>query len=75
MSHRGARGQQFTPILVTSHKASVSLFQLGQPASSELATLAEEGNTAPLAAALDANPGVDSCTAAEDSHGSAWRPC
>ena len=54
------RGQQFTPILATSHKASVSLFQLGQPASSELATLAEEGNTAPLFAALDANPGVGS---------------
>ena len=52
------RGQQFTPILATSHKATVSLFKLGQPASAELVILAEEGNTAPLAAALNANPDV-----------------
>ena len=54
------RGQQFTPILATSHKASVRLFEVGQPASPELATLAEEGNTAPLAAALSGNVGVGS---------------
>ena len=48
------RGQQFTPILVASHKRGVKLFELGQPASNELATLAEEGNTAPLAALLAA---------------------
>ena len=52
------RGQQFTPILAASHMPSVSLFQLGQPASSELATLAEEGNVAPLTAVLRANQGV-----------------
>jgi hypothetical protein len=52
------RGQQFTPILAASHMPSVSLFQLGKPASSELATLAEEGNVAPLAAMLRANQGV-----------------
>jgi Spondin_N len=52
------RGQQFTPILAASHMPSVSLFQLGQPASSELATLAEEGNVAPLTAALRANTAV-----------------
>ena len=52
------RGQQFTPILVASHKSNVKLFELGKPASSELATLAEEGNTAPLAAALAALPGT-----------------
>jgi hypothetical protein len=52
------RGQQFTPILVASHKAGVKLFDLGKPASSELATLAEEGNTAPLAAALGLSPDV-----------------
>ncbi len=46
------RGQQFTPILVASHRAGVRLFDLGRPASAELASLAEEGNTAPLAAAL-----------------------
>jgi len=50
------RGQQFTPILVATHKANVKLFELGKPASAELAILAEEGNTAPLAAALSALP-------------------
>ncbi len=52
------RGQQFTPILVASHKAGVQLFKLGQPASPELATLAEEGNTEPLTNLLTATPGV-----------------
>ena len=50
------RGQQFTPILVAVHKPTVKLFELGKPASTELATLAEEGNTAPLKAALSALP-------------------
>ena len=50
------RGQQFTPMLVAIHKSSVKLFELGKPASAELATLAEEGNPAPLAAALAASP-------------------
>lgn len=51
-------GQQFTPILAVSHKPSVKLFQLGKPASAELATLAEEGNVAPLEAALKTLPGT-----------------
>lgn len=45
-------GQSFTPILVASHRASISLFSAGAPASAELATLAEGGDTAPLAALL-----------------------
>jgi hypothetical protein len=52
------RGQQFTPVLVASHKARVSLFTLGQPASAELGTLAESGNPGPLAALLSANAKV-----------------
>ena len=52
------RGQQFTPILVATHKSGVKLFELGKPASSGLAILAEEGNTAPLAAALAAQAGT-----------------
>ena len=52
------RGQQFTPILVATHKSGVSLFDLGSPATPELATLAEEGNTDPLSALLLANPEV-----------------
>jgi hypothetical protein len=52
------RGQRFTPILVASHKKGVSLFTLGEPASPELATLAEEGNTGPLTALLLGMPEV-----------------
>jgi hypothetical protein len=52
------RGQQFTPILVASHKAGVRLFELGNPASPELQTVAEEGDVAPLTQALQATPGV-----------------
>lgn len=52
------RGQQFTPILVASHREGVSLFTLGQPASPQLGTLAEEGNTGPLAALLSSMPDV-----------------
>lgn len=52
------RDQQFTPILVATHRPRVRLFTLGQPASAELQTLAEEGNTAPLANLLRNTPGV-----------------
>jgi len=52
------RGQQFTPILVASHKAGVRLFELGTPASPQLKTLAEEGNVAPMTALLLGNPNV-----------------
>lgn len=46
------RGQTFTPILVVAHNPRARLFTAGAPASEELATLAEDGNVAPLAAAL-----------------------
>jgi hypothetical protein len=52
------RDQTFTPVLVGSHREGVTLFTLGGPASSQLAILAEEGNTAPLAALLLATSGV-----------------
>jgi len=45
-------GQSFTPILVATHDPSVRLFEVGQEASAELATLAEGGNVAPLSQAL-----------------------
>ena len=35
------RSQTFTPILVASHRKPVSLFTLGDPASDELAALAD----------------------------------
>src|SRR5215831_14692028 len=52
------RGQQFTPILVASHKTGVRLFDLGSPASPQLKALAEEGNVAPLTTLLLGNPAV-----------------
>jgi len=42
------RGQTFTPILLATHQPGVSIFKLGDPASTELATIAESGNPGPL---------------------------
>ena len=53
------RGQQFTPILVASHEGGVNLFTLGESASGPLATLAETGDTGPLATLLMGTPGVN----------------
>ena len=52
------RGQWFTPIMVASHLKGVSLFTPGQPASDELALLAEQGDTGPLTTLLLAMPEV-----------------
>jgi hypothetical protein len=52
------RGQQFTPLLVATHRAGVQLFEVGSLASSALQTLAEEGDTVPLTDLLRATPGV-----------------
>ncbi|MDS4031208.1 MAG: spondin domain-containing protein [Candidatus Contendobacter sp.] len=52
------RGSLFAPILVASHRSGVSLFALGEPASAELAMLAEGGNVEPLAQALRADSRV-----------------
>ena len=46
------KGLQFTPILVATHRKSVAYFNLGDPASPELALLAEDGATGPLEEAL-----------------------
>lgn len=50
--------QTFTPILVVSHRPSVSLFVLGQPASHELEVLAEAGDLAPFKTLLSGTSGV-----------------
>ncbi len=42
------RNQNFTPILVISHKKGFGLFTLGDPAGDELAALAEGGAVGPL---------------------------
>lgn len=52
------RGAFFTPILVASHRFGVKLFDLGQPASADLAILAEDGDIAPLEQALRADSRV-----------------
>ena len=48
------RGQVFTPVLVATHKKGVKLFTEGEPASDELAQLAESGDVVPLAEVLEA---------------------
>jgi hypothetical protein len=41
-------GQIFTPVLAVTHKSSLALFELGEPASPSLELLAENGMTGPL---------------------------
>jgi len=50
--------QRFTPVLVVTHSSDIALFQLGMPASPELARLAEEGDVMPLSQLLTGNPEV-----------------
>ena len=45
----------FTPILVSSQRRSVSIFELGSPASEDLVAIAEGGDTGPLETTLNAN--------------------
>ena len=52
------RGQILTPPVVISHNQDFSLFTPGAPASSELATLAEDGMTGPLVGLLGTLPAV-----------------
>ncbi len=48
--------QQFTPLLLATHKPDIAFFTPGQPASTELATLAEQGDVGPLRAVLTGSP-------------------
>jgi hypothetical protein len=48
----------FTPILVTSHRKPVSIFDLGFPATDELSMLAEAGDIGPMTTLLNANSQV-----------------
>lgn len=50
------KGVQFTPILVVAHRADIALWELGAPASPELAFLAEDGSTAALEGLLATVP-------------------
>lgn len=51
-------GINFTPILAASHRRKLPLFELGSAADSDIAAVAEGGDTAGLATTLDANPQV-----------------
>jgi hypothetical protein len=51
-------GQIISPPVVASHRASFVLFHLGQPASPELAGVAEDGANGALVTALQADPRV-----------------
>ncbi|MAR93244.1 MAG: hypothetical protein CML06_20555 [Pseudomonadales bacterium] len=42
------RGVNFTPLLAVSHSPALALYSLGEPASTEMAWIAEAGNTEPL---------------------------
>jgi Spondin_N len=55
--------QRFTPLLLATHKPDIRVFTLGAPALPQLATLAEDGNVAPLRALLDASPLVHATAA------------
>lgn len=57
--------QRFTPLLLTTHRPTVSVFKAGAPASPQLRTLAEDGNTAPLKAVLDGLPEVTATVAGD----------
>lgn len=45
-------GVYFTPTLAATHSPAVRMFELGEPASVELATLAESGDVGPLQSLL-----------------------
>ena len=57
--------QIFSPPLVVSHDKRADLFALGERASEELAALAEDGMTGPLADLLDGATGVLDIAAAD----------
>ena len=50
--------QIFSPPIVVSHRASVSVFKAGEPASDELAAMAEDADAAGLIALLGTTSGV-----------------
>lgn len=51
---------QFTPILAATHNSDIAFFEVGAPASAELALLAEGGDIAPLSGVLAGSEDVGS---------------
>lgn len=60
------KGETFTPILGATHKRRIGFFELGEPASAELADLAESGNVAPLKTVLEGIPNLVQDTTVSD---------
>lgn len=56
---------QFTPIVSASHTRAIALFELGQPAGSPLADVAESGDITALAAVLEDSEAVAGTAATE----------
>ena len=50
------RDQTFTPVFATSHQPGLQMFDLGRPAHPALATVAEEGDVAPIMALAQSSP-------------------
>jgi hypothetical protein len=57
-------GQPLTPPLIATHEGDTDIFSVGQPASVGVQEIAENGNLAPLIAALEADPKVSHVVAA-----------
>jgi Spondin_N len=57
-------GQPLTPPVIATHRAATSVFTVGQPASFELKEIAENGNLAPMIAALGSDKHVADSSAA-----------
>jgi hypothetical protein len=56
------RGISFTPILAATHLQHVHFLEFGQPASSQLTSVAEAGDTGPLNSMILATPDADSAS-------------
>lgn len=52
------RGQAISPPIVVSHRAEIEIWRAGEPASAELAALAEDADATGLLSLLAATPGV-----------------
>ncbi len=59
------KGMSFTPFLAASHTPKVAIFKLGEPASDELAQMAEGGDIVPLHDMLLESGATFSTTASE----------
>jgi hypothetical protein len=63
--HNLTSGQPFTPPLAAVHRTSISLFEVGDPASVEIQQIAENGNLAPMIAFASAAKHVQDAVVTE----------